>query len=274
MGILSLCARWSPDRLVPAAGPVAGSAHARTAVRGSPRVTTPVATLEAVRVQLDWPADAPQGRLRLQAGRLTAPDLGYRFANRTGPAHSAGRAGRVAFARALRDGAAVRRPCAWRWAPALPTWVRRGASRLQYSKNAPAPDITRIDLARVPLPGQALLAQLAGRQSQVRHAGRQLRVTAPANAPLRVTGPLRCRRRVRHARASPRRESRRQARSGSVRRCTRQGAVDGQLRAANCCWQCLHRPAAAARANCAWRPLQQGATGTFLSSHGATTRSC
>ncbi|MGJ7904440.1 hypothetical protein, partial [Lysobacter sp. 1R34A] len=42
-------------------------------------MSTAVATLEDVRVRLSWPARAAQGELQLQAGRVVAPDLGYRY---------------------------------------------------------------------------------------------------------------------------------------------------------------------------------------------------
>jgi hypothetical protein len=58
---------------------LAGGAHARALTARIARVVTPVATLEGVRVHLDWPAQAQQGQLRLQARRAVAPDLGYRF---------------------------------------------------------------------------------------------------------------------------------------------------------------------------------------------------
>ncbi|MFS8064062.1 MAG: hypothetical protein ACMG5Z_05690, partial [Luteimonas sp.] len=50
--------------------------HARIA-----KVTTAVATLEGVEVQLDWPAQAARGNLVLTARNVIAPDLGYRYAN-------------------------------------------------------------------------------------------------------------------------------------------------------------------------------------------------
>jgi hypothetical protein len=54
-------------------------ARARTLEARIARVTTGVATLQDVRVRLDWPARAPQGELTLSAGRVDAPDLGYRY---------------------------------------------------------------------------------------------------------------------------------------------------------------------------------------------------
>src|SRR5690606_24556138 len=54
-------------------------AHARTMEARIARVTTAVATLDDVRVRLDWPASAGHGELTLSAGRVDAPDLGYRY---------------------------------------------------------------------------------------------------------------------------------------------------------------------------------------------------
>ena len=58
-----------------------GVAHARTLKARVARVTTAVATLEGVRVRLDWSASAQQGVLHLQAQRVAAPELGYHFRN-------------------------------------------------------------------------------------------------------------------------------------------------------------------------------------------------
>src|SRR5262245_43753424 len=54
----------------------AGLAHARTLEADIAKVRLPIATLDSVHVQLDWPADATQGTLQLQAGRVQSPDLG------------------------------------------------------------------------------------------------------------------------------------------------------------------------------------------------------
>ncbi|HSR64244.1 MAG TPA: hypothetical protein VLM17_01395, partial [Xanthomonadaceae bacterium] len=54
-------------------------AQARTLQARIARVGTPVATLEQVRVRLDWPDGAASGRLSLQAARVDAPELGYHF---------------------------------------------------------------------------------------------------------------------------------------------------------------------------------------------------
>ncbi|NUS39163.1 MAG: hypothetical protein HOQ02_09095, partial [Lysobacter sp.] len=56
-------------------------AQARTLEARIARVRTAVATLEQVRVRLDWPDGANTGALSLQAARVDAPGLGYHFRN-------------------------------------------------------------------------------------------------------------------------------------------------------------------------------------------------
>ena len=53
--------------------------HARTAQARIARVGTAVATLEQVRVRVNWAADAQSGELQLWAGTVEAPDLGYHY---------------------------------------------------------------------------------------------------------------------------------------------------------------------------------------------------
>ncbi|NUO76899.1 MAG: hypothetical protein HOQ32_12900, partial [Lysobacter sp.] len=60
---------------------LAGDACARSLNAKIGRIETAVASLREVRVSLDWPAQAEQGELRLQAASVVAPDLGYRFAD-------------------------------------------------------------------------------------------------------------------------------------------------------------------------------------------------
>jgi hypothetical protein len=59
----------------------AAPAHARSAHARIAKVVSPVGSMADVRVDLDWPAQARQGTLRLRAARVDSPDLGYRFAS-------------------------------------------------------------------------------------------------------------------------------------------------------------------------------------------------
>lgn len=70
--------------------------------------------------------------------------------------------------------------------------LERNGARLALQRRAMTPDLTRIDLARVPVQwAQALAAQAwpSGQFNQGRLDG-SLVITAPKNAPLRVQGPL------------------------------------------------------------------------------------
>jgi hypothetical protein len=53
-----------------------GHAHARTLDADIAKITLPIATLEGVHVQLDWPANAPRANCGLQTTRLQSPSLG------------------------------------------------------------------------------------------------------------------------------------------------------------------------------------------------------
>lgn len=177
---------------VAVAGAVA-PAQARTAQAKIARVTTPVATLEGVRVRLDWPAQAKQGVLRLQAARADAPELGYRFQaldwqcplTRDGDrwrCEGAVRSGRGAPMRLSIDLDAARTDAR----------LSGDNSAVALHRDAATPDLTRIDLTRVPLAWtQALLARAwtDGRLKAGRVDGR-LDITAAARSPLRIAGPL------------------------------------------------------------------------------------
>ncbi|QSX78233.1 translocation/assembly module TamB domain-containing protein [Agrilutibacter solisilvae] len=173
---------------------LAGGAHARAMTARIGRVITPVATLEGVRVQLDWPAQAAQGQLRLQARRVAAADLGYRFTDLDWrcPLHRDGQGGWRCDG-AIRQGRGAPAMLHLALGPATTdVELRRGGARLGVHRSAATPDITDIDLTHVPLVWtQALLAQAwpAGNLKAGTLDGR-MQVIAAANAPLRVTGPL------------------------------------------------------------------------------------
>lgn len=169
-------------------------AHARTLEARIARIHTAVATLDQVRVRLDWPDGAPTGQLSLQAARVDAPDLGYHFRELTwqcplqhdgtrwrcaGALHAAGG---EPFALAL-DLDDARTDAS----------LQQGAARFALHRDAKRPDDTRIDLLRVPLAwSQALLSQAwaAGAIKGGTLDG-QVRVRAPAGKPLDVHADLR-----------------------------------------------------------------------------------
>lgn len=171
------------------------NAHARSASARIARVTTGIATLEGVRVDLAWPQGAQAGRLRVRAERMVAADLGYRLRDvdwqcslrrtATGAWMCAG-AVRAAGAKAP-FGLAVDLQAA-----STDVSLVRGASRIDVRRSAATPDLTEVDLTRVPLVWtQALLSKAwaKGRLGAGEGDARFV-VDARRDAPLRVHGPV------------------------------------------------------------------------------------
>ena len=174
---------------------LAPAVQARVLEASMDKVSTGVATLHGVSVRLDWPANAGQGQLRLTASQIVAPELGYRFQHvawecplRRGAAgqdwicegevHSAGRKpAKLAVDLATASTDAV---------------LSQGKARLSLHRNAAAPDITRIDLVRVPVAwSQALLAQAwPAANLKGGHLAGSLDIEASDPRPLRVAGHL------------------------------------------------------------------------------------
>ncbi|MCF7223504.1 YdbH domain-containing protein [Marilutibacter chinensis] len=176
---------------------MAGEASARALVLRAERVDTAVATLDGVRVRLEWPAGDMNGTLEVHARRVVAPELGYRFEAVTwrctlqrdgdgdggwrcdGNVDSRGRAPmRLALALGTARTDAV---------------LSRGRAQLALHRDAGSPDITRIDLRHVPVAwAQALVSQAwaEGRFGDGR-IDAELQAGAPADRPLRVSGPIR-----------------------------------------------------------------------------------
>lgn len=170
------------------------TAQARTATARIDTVRAAGAELHGVTVRLSWPAGATQGELRVEAARIEADALGYRFRDvgwtcplaSTGPTDwtcdgvlNAAGAGRMRLAVDLSSARTDAR-------------LTRGDARIALARTAAAPDATRLDLARVPLAwAQALLARgwSAGRLGAGTADGR-VTLHTPTGKPLRVEGAL------------------------------------------------------------------------------------
>ncbi|MEP6632569.1 MAG: hypothetical protein ABJA62_00005, partial [Luteimonas sp.] len=159
------------------------------------RVTTAVAELQQVQITLDWPARATQGSLRLRAGHIDAPDLGYRFRDVDWrcPLSRDGKGGWRCEG-VLQAGRGRPMRLALNLASASTDAVlASGSGRVELHRQAAAPDDTTIDLVRVPLAWtQALLSQ-AWKDGKL-HGGTvdaNLVVHAPTKPPLQVTGTVR-----------------------------------------------------------------------------------
>ena len=169
--------------------------QARTLSARIAKVTTPIASLEQVSVRLEWPVDAQAGQLILSAKRVVAPDLGYRFDDLTWRCPLQRPANQQGWRCEGEIRSAGRRPLKLDLDLATATTdavLSRGHASLALHRNAGSPDITRIDLTRVPLAwAQALLGQ-AWPEANLK-AGTlegRLDVHTPSERPLRVEGRL------------------------------------------------------------------------------------
>lgn len=173
-----------------------GEACARSAQARIAAIRTPVATLERVQVRLDWPANAPQGRLHLQAGRVDAPALGYHFRDLSWQCPLSHASGRWRCEGQIRSGRGPALILAVDLdADRTDARLSRGSSAIGVLRQSRTPDLTRVDLARVPLAWAQALVDGVWKDGRLQ-AGTmdgQLAVHAPANAPLRVEGPLQLR---------------------------------------------------------------------------------
>ena len=188
-----------PWLLLPGLCLASGQADARTASARIARVTTAVATLDGVRVQLEWPAQATQGTLRLQAVRVDAPGLGYRFGNLDWRCNLRrdGKGGwscdGVLQGGVLQGGVGA----PFRLALDLATGstdarLTRGASTIALARSAATPDVTELDLTRVPLAWTQALLSRAWADGRITGGtfDSRLTITAAARQPLRIAGPL------------------------------------------------------------------------------------
>ena len=174
--------------------PCAGDAQARTLDMRVQRVTSAVATLERVRMRLAWPADAAHGELQVWAARVDAPGLGMRHRDLYWrcPLHRAGRGGWRCAGPLVQAGSAPFQLSVQFDEAGTQAALSRGAARLALERGTASPDLTRLDLGKVPLAwAQALLAQAwpQARFGAGALEGRLL-VETPSGRPLRVSGPL------------------------------------------------------------------------------------
>ncbi|WP_462116736.1 hypothetical protein, partial [Lysobacter xanthus] len=167
-------------------------AHARSAQARIGRVVTPVGTMADVRVDLDWPAAARQGAMRLRARRVDAPALAQRFADVDwrcvlrrdgwarwrceGPVRTARGVQQLAVAFDERG---------------LDATLRSGARSIRLHRGDDGPDLTRVDLTAIPLAWMRGLLATAWPEAQLKagEGDARLAVTAPGGD-VRITGPL------------------------------------------------------------------------------------
>lgn len=170
-------------------------AQARTLHAKIETLSTGIATMRQVRVDLAWPATAEQGRLRVRAARIDAPDLGYdgREVDWTCSLRRDGAGGWRCEGELRGQGVRPSQLSLDLATAFTDVRLRQGDTRVDVHRVAAAPDDTRIDLTRVPLAWLQAMAQQAWAEGRL-NAGTidaRLRVRAPQNAPLQIEGPLR-----------------------------------------------------------------------------------
>jgi len=154
-------------------------------------------TLREVRLTLDWSADVANGQLRLQAGDVDAGALGWRFRDLDwrcplrretvegdtrwrcdGPLRS-------------RQGAPLQLSLVLD-AATTTAGLSGGGARIDLSRNAAAPDATRIDLRRVPAAWVEALVRASWTSARLTGGtlDGEVRIETPTGRPMRVEADL------------------------------------------------------------------------------------
>lgn len=174
-----------------ACAPLPGNAralHARI-----DRIVSPVATLDGVEIDIDWPDGAKRGVMHLRTRTLDASGLGYHFTRLawscdmarsgwsrwtcSGPLHTAsGESATLSIDLKEAGTEAV---------------LARGSSRIAMQRRASAPDLTRVDLTAIPLAWTRVLLKQAWPQAQLKagEGDAHFAVTSSTQG-VRIAGPL------------------------------------------------------------------------------------
>ena len=169
-------------------------AQARVAQARIAKVTTGVATLEQVRVRLDWPAEAVRGTLEIRASHVSAPGLGmaYRDLHWRCPLQRNARDGwRCEGELRSGRGAPLRLAVDFDQGGTRAS-LGRGGARFALDRNPATPDLTTLDLTRVPVAWAQVLLSRAWRDARFTSGtfDARLAVEASKTRPLRIAGPL------------------------------------------------------------------------------------
>jgi len=180
-----------------AAALLAPAAQARVVQARIARMATPVATLEQVQVRLEWADDAAAGQLRIRAGRVDAPTLGYHYRDLawTCPLRRTPDGGWQCEGALRGEGATPLRLGIQFDMHALHASLSKDSARIALERRSATPDLVTLVLTGVPLVwAQALLSQAwKGATFGKGTLDGRLAIEVPPNAPLRVSGPLRIR---------------------------------------------------------------------------------
>ncbi len=175
-------------------------AQARTLTAQIDRIESGVANLSGVVVRLSWSAGAPQGELQLRATSIDAPALGYQFDDlqwrcplQRLPSHTIGSQRWKCVGEVRSGNAAPMQLSIDIDAADIDAELSRGSSRIGVRHEQADPDLTRIDLTRIPLIWtQALLSQ-AWPEARIGAGEGDARLTIRAvdDESLQISGPVR-----------------------------------------------------------------------------------
>ncbi|MEO5629337.1 MAG: hypothetical protein ABIQ62_06175 [Thermomonas sp.] len=170
------------------------SLQARVAQARIAKAGTAVATLEQVRVRLDWPANAVAGTLDVWAARVDAPDMGYAYRDlhwqcRLRRADNEG----WACDGLVRSGKAEPLHLAVQFdAASTEAVLVQGSARIGLERSAASPDLSRFNLTKVPITWVQVLLSKAWPEARLT-AGEldgRLLIDAGKDRPLRIAGPI------------------------------------------------------------------------------------
>ncbi len=178
---------------------VFGNVQARTLTAHIDRVESAVANLSDVKVRLSWPEGVPQGELRLSAGRIDAPALGYRFDDidwrcplQRLPVRDTAAQGWVCSGEVRSRGAGPMLLSITIDADDVHAELARGSSRIGVHSDGAVPDATRIDLTRIPLQWTQVLLSKAWPTARIVDGEGDARLTIRTieDGPLQIAGPV------------------------------------------------------------------------------------
>lgn len=171
----------------------AGTTHARTLEADIAKIRLPIATMDTVHVRLDWPDGAPHGTLELRAARVHAPDLALDARNLTWscPLQRIDTHGWTCDG-TLRSGKQTFRLAIAFDEAGTHATLREGRATLAVQRDTATPDLTSVDLTKIPIAwAQSLLAKSwADAQLKGGTLDGRIDVAAPEQGPLRIAGRL------------------------------------------------------------------------------------
>jgi len=158
------------------------------------KINTGIGSLENVQVDLNWPKDSVTGQLRIRATQLDFPLMSYKKKNIDWqcPLVRTKNAGWQCAGK-VRENAGAAYPLALDYSPAgTSVELRIGDKKIRYENSVASPDLTRIELAKIPV--EWLKAYLAGLWQEGKWTSGSLTgridVFTPKKAPFQVQTDL------------------------------------------------------------------------------------